>query len=114
VNPELHESAVMDGASVPRRIWHIDVPGILPTIIIMLILSLGNLLSVGYEKVYLLQNGMNLSVSEVISTYVFKTGIKSAQFGFATAVGLFNSVVNLLFLVLSNFVAKKVSDTSLF
>ncbi|MDR1530908.1 MAG: ABC transporter permease subunit [Clostridiales bacterium] len=114
VNPELHEAASMDGAGILLRIWHIDIPGILPTIIIMLILAVGNILSVGYEKVFLLQNGMNLSVSEVISTYVFKTGVKNAQYGFATAVGLFNSVVNLVLLVASNYVAKTVTQTSLF
>lgn len=114
VNPELHESAMIDGASILRRIIHIDVPAILPTMVIMLILALGNILSVGYEKVYLLQNGMNLSVSEVVSTYVYKTGIQNAHQSFATAVGIFNSVANLILLLLSNYLAQKITDVSLF
>ena len=114
VSPELHEAAMIDGAGVIKRIIHIDIPAILPTIVIMLILAIGNILSVGYEKVFLLQNGMNLSVSEVISTYVFKTGVQQAQYSFATAVGIFNSVVNMILLVLSNAVARRISETSLF
>lgn len=114
VNPELHEAAMIDGAGVMRRIWSINIPAIIPTIIIMFILAMGNILSVGYEKVYLLQNGMNLSVSEVISTYVYKVGVRNAQYSFATAVGIFNSVINLILLILTNYAAKRVSDTSLF
>lgn len=114
VNQELHESAMIDGAGIVKRIWHIDLPAIRPTIVIMLIMAIGNILSIGYEKVYLLQNGMNLEVSEIISTYVFKTGIRSAQYSFATAVGLFNSVINLILLLVANFIAKKTSETSLF
>lgn len=114
VSPELHESAMIDGAGITKRIWHIDIPAILPTIVIMLIMAIGNILSIGYEKVYLLQNGMNLEVSEIISTYVFKTGIRSAQYSFATAVGLFNSVINLVLLVSANFIAKKSTEISLF
>lgn len=114
VSPELHESAMIDGAGIMKRIWHIDIPAILPTIVIMLIMAIGNILSIGYEKVYLLQNGMNLEVSEIISTYVFKTGIRSAQYSFATAVGLFNSVINLILLVSANFIAKKTTEISLF
>ncbi len=114
VSPELHESAMIDGAGIVKRIRHIDFPSILPTIIIMLIMATGNILSVGYEKVYLLQNGMNLGVSEVISTYVYKTGVRSAQYSFGTAVGLFNSVINLILLVFANSIAKKTTETSLF
>lgn len=114
VSPELHESAMMDGAGIVKRIWHIDLPAIMPTIVIMLIMAIGNILSIGYEKVYLLQNGMNLEVSEIISTYVFKTGIRSAQYSFATAVGLFNSVINLILLLAANLIAKKTTETSLF
>ncbi len=114
VSPELHESAMMDGAGIVKRIWHINLPAILPTIVIMLIMAIGNILSIGYEKVYLLQNGMNLEVSEIISTYVFKTGIRSAQYSFATAVGLFNSVINLILLLAANIIAKKTTETSLF
>lgn len=114
VSPELHEAAMIDGAGIVRRIRHIDIPAIMPTIVIMLIMAIGNILSIGYEKVYLLQNGMNLEVSEIISTYVFKTGIRSAQYSFATAVGLFNSVINLILLLSANFIARKTTETSLF
>ncbi|MCL2058080.1 MAG: ABC transporter permease subunit [Oscillospiraceae bacterium] len=114
VPPELHEAAIMDGASKPKRIIHIDLPSILPTVIIMLILSIGNLMSVGYEKVYLMQGGTNTTVSEIISTYVYKVGLLNAQYSFSTAVGLFNSSVNLLLLVIANLLARKVSDISLF
>ncbi|MFV0502401.1 MAG: ABC transporter permease [Lachnospirales bacterium] len=114
VSPEFHESAMIDGASILKRIWYVDIPTILPTIVIMLILAVGNILSVGYEKDYLLQNGMNLEVSEIISTYVYKVGIQSAQYSFATAVGLFNSVINLVLLILANFFAKKTTEIGLF
>jgi putative aldouronate transport system permease protein len=114
VSPELHESAMIDGAGIVKRIIHINIPTILPTVVIMLILAIGNILSVGYEKVYLLQNGMNLSVSEVISTYVFKIGVRNAQQSFATAVGVFNSLVNFILLLSSNFLAKRFTETSLF
>ncbi|GHV05477.1 sugar ABC transporter permease [Spirochaetia bacterium] len=114
VSPELHEAAMIDGAGIVKRMIHINIPTIMPTIVIMLILAIGNILSVGYEKVYLLQNGMNLSVSEVISTYVFKIGVRNAQQSFATAVGLFNSLVNFFLLLFSNFIARKTMETSLF
>jgi putative aldouronate transport system permease protein len=113
VDPELYEAAKIDGASRIQRIINIDLPGIMPVAVIMLILNVGSLLSVGFEKIYLLQNPLNLSTSEVIATYVYKIGLLNANYSFATAVGLFNSVVNMILLVIVNWVAKRVSDTSL-
>lgn len=113
-SPELHEAAIVDGASKVRRLIHIDIPCILPTVTIMFILSVGNLFSVGYEKAYLMQGGLNTEVSEIISTYVYKVGLQSAQYSFSAAVGLFNSVVNLVLLLAVNTFARKMSDVSLF
>lgn len=114
INPELHEAATIDGASIWKRIRHIDIPGIAPTVIITLILNAGNILSVGYEKAFLMQNNMNASTSEVISTYVYKQGLVSAQYSFSSAVGLMNSVVNFICIMTVNFISGKVSETSLF
>jgi putative aldouronate transport system permease protein len=114
VSPELHEAAIMDGATKFKRIIHIDIPTILPTIVILLILNTGSLMSVGFEKAFLMQNNLNLEVSEVIATYVYKIGLLNAQHSFATAVGLFNSVVNLILLLLVNQVAKRLSGSGLF
>lgn len=94
--------------------WYIDIPGILPTIVITLIMSTGSILNVGFEKVFLMQNPANYSVSEIISTYVYKVGVKQAQFGYSTAISLFNSAVNFVFLFATNAIAKRCSDTSLF
>ena len=114
ISPEYHEAAIMDGATKLQRILHVDIPLIMPTIIIMLILALGNIMTVGYEKVYLMQAGTNTQVSEIISTYVYKVGLQNAQYSFATAVGLFNAVVNFVILVVANQITKKVSDISIF
>ena len=114
VSPELHEAAIMDGATKVKRMIHVDVPTILPTAVILLILSAGNIMSVGFEKAFLMQNNLNLEVSEVIATYVYKIGLLNAQHGFATAVGLFNSVINLILLIIVNFAAKRMANISLF
>lgn len=114
VSPDLYEAAIVDGATKFQRIIHIDIPSILPMAMIMFVLALGGLMSVGYEKVFLMQRGMNTVVSEVISTYVYKTGLQSAQYSFATAVGLFNSLVNFVILVVCNWMTKKTSDVSIF
>lgn len=114
VSPELHEAATIDGASRFQRILHVDIPHILPTMVILLILNTGKIMSVGSEKVLLLQNDLNLGVSEIISTYVYKKGIINSQYQFSTAVDLFNSVVNLILLTTVNGIARKVNDTSLF
>lgn len=114
ISPEYYEAAIVDGATRFQRILRIDLPLILPTIILMLILNVGNIMNVGYEKAFLMQNSMNTTVSELISTYVYKVGLQQAQYSFATAVGLFNSVVNFILLVAVNFVSKKFSDISIF
>ncbi len=116
VSPELHEAAIVDGANILKRIWHIDLPGIMPTISILLIMQCGSILSVGYEKIYLLQNNLNLSVSEIISTYVYKQGIAASmpQYSYATAIGLFVSVVNVIMLIIVNSLSNKLSGSSLF
>jgi putative aldouronate transport system permease protein len=113
IDPTLYEAAFMDGASRFRKMVHIDIPGLLPTIVIMLILSVGGLMNVGFEKVFLMQNPLNLSNSEIIATYVYKIGILSSQFSFGTAVGLFNSVINLILIVGVNQIARKIGETSL-
>jgi len=115
INPELHEAAIIDGATIMKRIINVDIPGILPTIIILWILGTGGILSVGFEKVYLMQNNINITVSEVISTYVYRVGLTSSQqYSFASAIGLFNSVINFIVLMSVNTIARKVGETSLF
>ena len=96
-----------------QRIWHVDVPAILPTAIILLIMNTGNVLSIGFEKVYLMQNDLNLGVSEIISTYVYKIGLLNAQYSYSTAIGLFNNVINLIILLSVNKLADRMSGTSL-
>ncbi|MDY3196346.1 MAG: ABC transporter permease subunit [Paracholeplasma sp.] len=114
VDPQLHEAAKIDGASRFKRILHIDFPAIFPTISIILILSVGSLLSVGYEKVLLMQTGTNLSTSEIISTYVYKIGLTGfTEPGYAAAIGLFNSLINVVLLIIANYSAKKFSENSL-
>lgn len=110
VDPQLVEAARVDGANKVQCIWHINLPVLIPTIVIQLILQCGNILSVGYEKVYLLQNDSILRSSEVISTYVYRTGLQGAQYSFSTAVSLFNSVVNAAMLILVNAITRKLSS----
>ena len=114
VDPTLYEAATMDGANKWHKMIHIDVPALLPTATIMFIMRMGSDKSIGFEKVYLLQNTANLSASEVISTYVYKVGLEKSDFGFSTAVNLFNNVINCIVLILSNKISKKVSGSSLF
>jgi putative aldouronate transport system permease protein len=113
IDNELHEAAVIDGATKLQRIRYINIPGIVPTIVIRLILSCGGIMSVGFEKIFLMQNSLNMESSEVISTYVYKVGLQGAQFSFSTAVGLFNSVINFILLLFVNGISKKLSETSL-
>lgn len=113
INPELHEAATVDGASKWKRIWHVELPGILPTIIILLILALGNIMSIGFEKAFLMQNDLNYATSNIIPTYVYELGIQKAQYSFSTAVGLFNSVINIILIVTVNRISKKLTETSL-
>lgn len=113
VSPELHESAVVDGASKWQRIIHIDIPSIMPTAITMLILNSGRMLTLGFEKVYLMQNNLNRSAAEVISTYVYKVGINQANYSYSTAIGMFEGIVSLIIILIVNKIAQKVSETSL-
>ncbi|GAB4436531.1 MAG: ABC transporter permease subunit [Chloroflexi bacterium OHK40] len=113
VDPTLYEAARIDGASRWQKIVYIDIPGLMPAALIILILSLGNLMFVGFEKVFLLQNPLNLSTSEVIATYVYKVGLLNANFGFATAVGLFNSVINFVLLLSVNAIVRRWSGRGL-
>jgi putative aldouronate transport system permease protein len=113
VNPELYEAATVDGASKLQLVWHIDLPSIAPTIAILLILAVGSLLGVGFEKAFLLQKDITLSRSEVISTYVYKVGLVNDDFGFSTAVGIFNSVINFVLLVTMNRVSRRLSEVAL-
>lgn len=113
IDPSLYEAATIDGASRFRRIWHISLPGITPTIITLLVLRIGQLMSVGFEKALLLQNDLNIGKSEIISTLVYKNGILRGELSYATAVGLMNSLINLVLIVLANKVCKKLFDNSL-
>ncbi|MNH94806.1 putative multiple-sugar transport system permease YteP [compost metagenome] len=103
----------MDGASKLQRIRYIDIPSIMPTAIIVLILNLGSIMTVGFEKTFLMQNSLNIDSSEIISTYVYKTGLLGTQYSFSAAVGLFDSVVNFILLVLVNRGARRLTETSL-
>jgi len=114
VDPQLIEAATIDGANKLQRMWHIDLTTIRPTIIILLIMNMGKLLSVGYEKVLLMQNDLNLPVSEIVGSYVYKTGILGADYGFSTAVSFFNNIIGLILVIATNAIAKKFSDVSLF
>ena len=113
VSPELHEAATVDGATKLQRIWNIDLPTILPTIVTLLILNCGSVMSMGFEKAFLMQNPLNLENSEIIATYVYKMGLISAEYGFSTAVGLFNSIINCILLVTVNQVSKKIGQDGL-
>lgn len=113
VSPELHEAAIVDGASRLKRVIHIDLPSILPTVVLMLIINLGNVLNVGYEKVYLMQNDLNIRASEIISTYVYKVGLKQSNYSFSTAIGLMNTVVSLILVSAANFTAKRLTGSSM-
>ncbi|WP_455620325.1 ABC transporter permease [Eisenbergiella sp.] len=107
------EAAIIDGAGRFARVWNVDLPAIMPTIVIQLILAVGSIMSLGFEKVYLMQNPVNMQFSEIISTFVYKRGLINFQYSYATAVGLFNSVCNLVLIVLANMFSKKVNETSL-
>lgn len=113
VGQELHEAATVDGATRFQRLCYIDFPALVPTMIIMLIMRVGEIMAVGFEKAFLLQNSINLDYSEIISTYVYKVGLQSGQFSYSSAIGLFNNGINLLLLVAVNKIAAKTSDVSL-
>jgi len=112
VSKELQEAAIVDGATRLKRIWHVDLPEISSTLIIMLFFSIGSIMSVGFEKVYLMQNALNTRSSEIISTFVYKVGLQNGNYSFSTAVGLFNSLVGFVLLVGVNRLSRKLTDTS--
>lgn len=113
VDQALHEAAQVDGATKLQRIWHIDLPATIPTMVILLILNVGSIMSVGYEKVFLMQNDLNIMSSEVISTYVYKIGLTQQQFSYSAAIGLFNNVINFILLITVNKISAKLSGSSL-
>lgn len=110
VDPQLHEAATLDGASLLQRIWHIDLPTLKPVMAVLFILAAGGIMGIGFEKAYLLQTSMNIPSSEIIATYVYKRGLLAGDYSFATAVGLFNAVVNVILLVFVNQVVKKLNE----
>lgn len=114
VDQSMHEAAVVDGANKFQRMFYIDLPSIVPTIVTLLILNCGSVLNVGFEKVYLMQNSMNLNVSEIISTYVYKMGLLNSQYSYSTAIGLFNSVINMILLLTVDRISKKLGQDGLF
>lgn len=114
VDYQLHEAAIMDGATKIQRMIHVDLPSIKPTIIMLLILQIGSLMNVGFEKVFLLQNTLNKSAASVISTYTYEVGLINSDYGYSTAVGLFNSLINVILIVGANQICKKLADESLF
>nr|WP_229675620.1 ABC transporter permease subunit [Saccharibacillus kuerlensis] len=113
VDPQLYDASKIDGASRWQTIRNIEIPALIPTIIILFVLSMGSVLSTGFEKIFLMQNSLNLPVSEVIATYVYKIGIVSNQFSYSAAIGLFNTLINFFFLYTMNLVARRTSETSL-
>lgn len=113
ISVELVEAAKIDGAGRLQTIWHVHLPYLKPTIITLFILKMGSLISVGFEKVFLLQNPLNLDASSVISTYVYEVGIINHQYSYSSAIGLFNNIINIILLVIANTVSKKVAETSL-
>lgn len=110
VDTSLVEAAKLDGANIFQRIWHIDIPTLKPIMVIQFILAAGGIMSVGYEKAYLMQTSLNLTSSEIISTYVYKVGLVSGDYSYSTAVGLFNTVINVILLVAVNKLVSKVND----
>ncbi|KRE64163.1 ABC transporter permease [Paenibacillus sp. Soil750] len=113
VNPELYEAATMDGASKWNKVWSVSIPGILSTILVLFILKIGNLLDVGFQKILLLQNPLNLETADVISTYVYRIGILQGEYSFSTAVGLFNTLINVTLLIIANYSIKRLTSNSL-
>jgi len=113
VDPQLHEAAVVDGATRWQRIWYINLPTILPTMVILLIMNVGQIMAMGFEKILLFQNNLNMESSNVIATFVYEAGLLDGQYSFATAVGVFNAIINFILLVAVNYFARKTSETSL-
>ncbi|CYT89934.1 ABC transporter permease [Streptococcus suis] len=110
VDPALIEAAKLDGANIFQRIWHIDLPALKPVMVIQFILAAGGIMNVGYEKVFLMQTSLNLTSSEIISTYVYKIGLVSGDYSYSTAVGLFNALINIILLIAVNKIVKRIND----
>ena len=113
VDPALYEAATIDGASRFKKILYISIPSLIPTIMILLIMRIGSIMNVGFEKVLLMQNPINKETSEIISTFIYTNGIQQGQFSYSSAAGLFNSAINCVLLVIANKVSKKVTGSSL-
>jgi putative aldouronate transport system permease protein len=113
IDPGLYEAAKIDGANRFQRILYINLPSLIPTVVVLFILETGRVMNIGFEKIFLMQNDLNLDSSEVISTYVYRKGILGAQYSFSAAVGLFNSVINFILLIAVNNISKKLSEVSL-
>jgi putative aldouronate transport system permease protein len=114
VNPELYEAATIDGAGRLKRVIHITIPGMAPTIIILFILQLGRIMDLGFDKIFLLYNPSIYSTSDVIATYIYRQGLEKGQYSYSTAVGLFNTIVNFIILVIANAISRRAGDVSLF
>ena len=114
IDPGIYEAAKIDGAGRLQLIRYVDLPAIMPTCAILLIMNMGSVLNVGFDKIYLMQNSLNMPATEVIATYTYKIGIINGQYSYSTAIGLFNTLVNFVFLITANAIAKRVSDTSIF
>ena len=113
ISADLYEAARMDGANKWQLIRHIDIPGIMPTVTMMLIMEMGKVMNIGFQKAYLLQNGLNISASEIIPTYIYKIGLIDAQYSYSAAISLFNNIINIILLVSVNKIAQKTSENSL-
>lgn len=113
ISTDLYEAARMDGANKWQLIRHIDIPGIMPTVTMMLIMEMGKVMNIGFQKAYLLQNGLNISASEIIPTYIYKIGLIDAQYSYSAAISLFNNIINIILLVSVNKIAQKTSENSL-
>lgn len=113
IDPSLYEAATVDGATKAQRVWHIDVPSILPTMVTLLIMRCGSIMNVNFDRTYLLQNDLNIGISEIISTYEYKIGLAQGQFSYSAAIGLFNNVINLVLLLIVNKISKEASGTGL-
>ena len=113
VSPDQHEAAIVDGANKLQRIWYVDIPAIMPTAVTMLILNTGTIMSIGFEKAFLMQNNLNTGASEIIATYVYKVGILNGQFSYSAAIGMFNSVICCVLVLLVNWVSRKTTESSL-
>ncbi|WP_308637577.1 ABC transporter permease [Paenibacillus silvisoli] len=113
VNPDMYEAAKIDGASKFKEIWNITLPSIMPTVVILFILSLGNILSAGFDQLYLLRTPGNMQLSDILDTYIIRVGLQGGQYGYATAVGMLQGLIGLILVIIANRISRKVSDTSL-